>query len=403
MNASRVFKLIAVNLMILFAASCALKIPAYVGVKTNQVSTIVNSDLYMAGLYYDDNNNLMPSYWINDQRITCDFPVTPIEGSAPNYLRVPMIAVDNSNDMFMAFTYKYGDANNQAGLCINRTYQELLPPEDNYISSIDDINDIVETNGEIYVIGNISKSEEDCLGVFHSDQTFVCATIWKSSTGYTPEFVSLDTEAIPAIEQSYAISGSLDNGHVYILGTIATANGSDFGYWLDDVFHKQTSLLVGIPHLYSISLYQIKVYNGTVYESGTYTINSGGHLSTKVFYIKNGTLFVIDGMQNTEYASVAGMDVVNDVVYMAANLNSSMVMSSVLITGDQVTTLSPKDGTYYTFAYGLAVNSSGVAYVVGTIFPLAEGFYLDKAALWSTNADPRFYDNVSGFTGVAIK
>ena len=103
-------------------------------------------------------------------------------------------------------------------------------------------------------------------------------------------------------------------------------------------------------------------------------------------------------MTDTGHADLAGMQIVNNVVYLAVNENYS---SSVLIVGDKITTLSPKDATYNTYAWDLAVNSSGVAYVVGVINSNEDG--TSMGAIWSTHADPKFYDNVTSFSGVAIK
>ena len=393
MNVSRSLKLISVNLLLLFVASCALKIPAYVEVKVEQVPTYVNSDLYMAGLYYDGNGNLPPAYWINDQKISCDFP---INGSTPTYFDLPKIAIDNSGDMFMAFTYLYSDENLTAGLCINRTYQELSIPTEEEYDSISSINDILEMNGEVYVVGSVYRSQLDCTGAEQWDQSFQCAAIWRSSTHYTPEFLPVSGGALPNIKHGYPVSAYADGGHVYVLANITNYDYSqEVGYWRDNSFHKQTSVFSGIAHLHTIDMAKIKVVNGSVYVAGTYTITSNKKVN--VFYLKDDVLFVVNGIDDVGTGTVTGLEIVNDTVYIVFNVNGL----SKLIAGDKMTTLPAKNASYSTQAYGLAVNSSGVVYVVGTTYNYDEGS--EKAAIWSNIADPKFYDNVSYFTDVAIK
>ena len=397
MNISRSLKVVMTNLVLLFVASCALKIPAYVGVKTDQVSTIVDSDLYMSGLYYDSSStSFLPSYWINTQRVTCDFPLYDYGAT---FIYPPRIAIDNSNDMFMAFMYGYGDANPQAGLCINRTFMELLPPADEEYDTIYSVDDIVEANGEVYVVGSILRNGKDCTGADeNSDFYYVCPVVWKSSTDYTPSFLPIDYPETTSVTEYGAgwsqASACVDNGHLYVATNVGSSNA--VGYWIDGVFYNQTSLFRGIAYLDVVTMNKIKVQNGVVYESGTYTTTNSRKIN--VFYIKNNTLFVIDAMTDTGHADLAGMQIVNNVVYLADNENYS---SSVLIVGDKITTLSPKDATYNTYAWDLAVNSSGVAYVVGVINSNEDG--TSMGAIWSTHADPKFYDNVTSFSGVAIK
>ncbi|MCX6112429.1 MAG: hypothetical protein NTY22_03980 [Proteobacteria bacterium] len=395
MRTLKLFKVIIINIALLFVASCALKVSTYVETaKNNNTDTptptsTTTLNFYMAGIYVDGS----PSYWINDQRISCD----NIPGSyLPN---PPMLAVDSTGDMFMIFD----DAeSSNAGICINRTYNELLPPSGEVGNSVSTLNGIAEENGEIYIVGSVYRSQIDCVGTFHSDMNFGCAAIWKSSTSYTAEYVPIDTGVLPNVDYVYPTSIYLDNGHVYISANIYNHNGSwDVGYWLDGVFYKQTSLFSGIPNISSTSiyLYQIKTYNGSVYESGLYTTTDK---KMHFFYIKDGVISIVDNVPNTTSGTITGLNIVNDVVYMAINTyNASWIPSSFLIIGTQVTTLLPKDSTYYTYAYGLNVDSNGVAYVVGSITSKTD--YSSLGAIWRTDADPVFYNGVSYFSSLILK
>ena len=392
MNASRIFKLITVILMVLFVSSCALKIPPYIETKsdsTTPTTPVVSTNVYMAGLYYDGVNDV-PSYWINDQRVSCD--------NIPSiYSSPPLIAVDESNDMFMTFGPVEGL---NAGICINSTYNEFLVP-DQTTDSVYRVTGIAESSGEIYVVGSIYRNQVDCTGVVYNDTGFDCATIWRSSTNYAPEFLPIDPVILPSARDINATSVSVYNGHVYVLASVSNYGGSwEVGYWLDGVFHKQTSLFSGVSNLYWVSPYQIKVINGVVYESGIYITNDS---KQHFFYLKDGVLNVISAMGSpTNSVDLDGMEILNNTVYMAANIyNNSGIATAYLISGNTVTTLSPKDSTYYSTAYGLATDNSSVVYVVGTI--TSKTTYATKGAVWSTNADPKFYDNVAEFSSMIIK
>jgi len=401
MKASKIIRLLAVILMICFVASCALKIPPYIEPPIPVV--IVVPDFYVAGLYYNGTNNV-PSYWLNDQKVSCDgVPSTYL------YPSEPLLAVDGSNDMFMAF---YEIDGSQAGICINSTYNEFSLPLNETAPSqphaVDDaymgtINGIAESNGEIYVVGNVNRNQIDCAGIQYYDNSFNCATLWRSSTNYTPEFLPIDTGVLPNVRDITASSIYVDNGHVYVLASVSNHDGSwDVGYWLDGVFHKQKSLFSGVSGLYWIDPYQIKVINGVVYESGLYNTSDG---KTHAFYLKDGTLSVISGIIGTATSSLYlyGMQILNDTVYIAANTYNTLGISTAyLISGSTVTTLNAKDSTYYSTAYGLGTdNYNNVVYVVGTI--TSKTTSATKGAIWSTNSEPKFYDNVAEFSSIIVK
>ncbi|MCX6112576.1 MAG: hypothetical protein NTY22_04720, partial [Proteobacteria bacterium] len=340
-----------------------------------------------------------------DQRVSCSVPISGHTYGQPSFLYPPMITMDSSNDMFMAFEYQISDYPIVAGICINSTYRALPIYGDDFVNTV---NAIAEADGNIHVVGSIYNYRYYCTGGENSESfPFECAAIWKSDTDYTAEFLMVPE--LPYVYATRALSVSVDNGHIYVLG-----NGSEYhdgeyyvdyvGYWLDGVFHDQTALLTSISKMSSFSVSQIEVHNGVVYESGQYVTSETGGYYSHVFYIKDGVLTVLDDIvgRSADFY-VVGMRVVNGVVYMAVNDYDGITWRPTpkLIVGNTVTTLTPKDDTYFAQAYSLGVNNSGVAYVVGAITPKLGG--LDQGAIWSTIAEPKFYDNVSDFTGVILK